>query len=230
MLNRKTRTLPCLGLTFLLSACGGGGGSLGDSPTINGTIQGWTLGSGYSLQAELASGPLTQQQRILATGSIDPQGTFSITLPGAAVMNQYVQSQGIVVTANSGCNGTLVGGVSVSPDPLQAIKIYFYAVQGTTHKRITQIGFNYMATTMSSTQSSTQVNYYYSLMTSTASGQVSCTSSTGTIRAAVSIGMVPGWNSVVSEVFAERQNTGMINGSTSMYTGSAPGQAQWTFN
>lgn len=230
MLNRKIRTLPCLGLTFLLASCGGSSGSLGDSPTISGAVQGWTLGAGYSLQAELVNGPLTQQQRVLATGTIDPQGAFSITLPGTAVMNQYVQSQSIVVTANSGCNGMLVGGVTVSPDPLQAIKVYFYAVQGTTRKRISQIGFNYMATAQSSTQSSTQVGYYYSLATSTASGQVSCTTSTGTVRAAVSIGMVPGWNALVTEAFAEKQNTGTTNGSTSMYSGTAPGQAQWTLN
>jgi hypothetical protein len=230
MLNRNYRTLSYLGLSLLLSACGGGSGSLGDSPTLSGAIQGWTLGSGYSLQAELTTGALTQQQRVIATGTIDPQGVFSITLPGAAVMNQYAQYQSTVVTGNSGCNGTISGAVSVSPDPLQAIKIAFYAAQGTTHKRITQLGYSIMATQQASTQSSTQVTYYFSPGTGTASGQVTCTSATGTVRAALSVGMSPGWNSIVTEAFAEKQNTGMTNGSTSLYSGPAPSQAQWTLN
>lgn len=230
MLNRKYTALSYLGLSLFLSSCGGGSGSLGDSPTLGGTIQGWTLGSGYSLQAELTAGALTQQQRVIATANIDPQGSFSITLPGAAVMDQYAQYQSTVTTSNSGCGGTLSGAVSVSPDPLQAIKIAFYAVQGTMRKRINQISYSIMATPQAGTQSSTTVTYYYSTGTGTASGQVTCTTATVTVRAALSLGISPGWNSVVTEAFSEKQNTGATSGSTSLYSGSAPSQAQWTLN
>lgn len=219
--------LPCLGLVLGMSACGGGGSSLGDSPTLSGTIQAWSLGSGYSLQAELTTGA---QQQVLSSGSIDPQGTFSITLPGAEVMNQYTQYQSTVATSETGCGGTVDGTVTVSPDPMLGIKVTFYAVQGTTRKRVSQTGFNIMATTQTSTQSSTQVSYYFMSVPGSASGQISCVTPTTTVRASLNLGLVPGWNSVVRESFAEKLSTGTTSGSTSLYSGTAPAQAPWSLN
>lgn len=232
--------LPSLGFLSLLSlsvvngGCGGSGGVLGDSPTISGRIEAWSMGSGYTLQAEVSAAPTAQ--RILATGTIDPGGNFSITLPGAAVMNTYSTYQSTLVSGNVNCSGAVEGSISVNPNPITGVSPRFYAVLGTTRRRVSLTAINATQTTQSASTTQTSVAYYYSAVDASASGQISCTitsgtsSQQGTVRSSLGLSMAPGWNSVVSDLRAEQTAGQPSTSSVTLYSGSAPGQAQWILN
>jgi hypothetical protein len=137
--------LSLISLSVLNGGCGGSGGILGDSPTITGRIEAWSMGSGYTLQAEVSAAPTAQ--RILATGAIDPAGNFSITLPGAAVMNTYSPHQSTLVSGSVNCSGAVDGSLSVNPNPIVGVQPRFYAVLGTNRRRVSLLAINATQTT-----------------------------------------------------------------------------------
>lgn len=230
--------LPGLGFLSLISlsvvngGCGGSGGVLGDSPTISGRIEAWSMGSGYTLQAEVSAAPTAQ--RILATATIDPGGNFAITLPGATVMNTYGAYQSTIVSGSVNCSGPVDGSISVNPNPIVGVQPRFYAVMGTTRRRVSLTAINAMQTTQTVSATQTSVSYYYSAVDASASGQVSCTVNTGmqqgTVRSSLGLSIAPGWNSVVADLRTDQTTGQPANSTVNLYSGSPPPQAQWILN
>lgn len=229
--------LPGLGFLSLISlsgvngGCGGSGGFLGDSPTISGRIEAWSRGSGYTLQAEVSAAPMAQ--RILATGMIDSEGNFSITLPGPAVMNTYTSYQSTLVSGNINCGGPVDGSFSLDPNPIMGVEPSFYAVQGTNRRPVKLTAF---FTAQTTSQTLVNVSYDYSPINASASGQINCSiiddtgTQRGTVQTILSLSIAPGWNSVVSESRAEPTSGQRGNSTMTLYSGSAPGQARWILN
>lgn len=231
--------LPGLGFLSLISlsvvngGCGGSGGFLGDSPTISGRIQAWSLGTGYTLQAEVSAAPTAQS--ILAMGPIDAGGNFSITLPSTAVMTTYIAYPSTIASGRVSCSGTLEGSIAVNPNPLTGVQPRFYAVLGAIRKRVSLIAINSTQTAQTVSGIQTSVSYYYSATAGSASGQTRCTltgndSQQGTVRNSFSLSIAPGWNSVVTELRSELTSGQPASSAVSVYSGSGPGQAQWILN
>lgn len=231
MKSRTYRKLSFLFPMFLLGACGGGSGFLGETPTLSGRVEAWSLGTGYTVQAEVTAAVTDPSLRVLGTGTIDEVGQFSITLPGAEVMNKYGNFQSTLISGASDCNGgTLDGSVTVNPNPLQGVKLTLYAVSGSTKRRISQTSTSLTRMNQMSTQTSLGVAYYYSLIQGSASGSATCTAGSISSRISLGVGLNPGWNSVVTDVHTEQLAPSSGTVSSTLYSGSAPVQVQWTLN
>lgn len=84
-----------LGTLALLTGCAAGG-SLGDSPTVGGQLQGNSMQPGY-MSVRVGTG-------VTASGSIDAKGNFSVTLPGAAVLADALLPPAFSI-GRTGCSG-----------------------------------------------------------------------------------------------------------------------------
>lgn len=111
------RSAAALALSAGLFGCGPDASSLGETPTLAGRIPTWTQGQGQ-VWAKVSG-------TVLATGSVDPGGSFSLTLPGRDVMAP-------LLTPMSFCpkSGTYTGyncNLSIEPPEAQAVFVGFSA-------------------------------------------------------------------------------------------------------
>lgn len=227
-------TLGFLTLAVVLASCGGGSGGITPTPdpdpgsgdgggtsskVVSGTIENWT-GQTAVLKAEfLTSGPLP----VLTEGPINPDGTFSLTLPGADVIGQYLEpwtgTQCDDVEGGSGSIEITPGELELSPP----LRLDVYASSDSQ-----PIGT--LAYTVSS--GATQVEYVYSASDGTITGSCTFTFEDGngaevSNTDAYNVNLAAGWNELIVEYTFPEEGFGVADSNT--YTGNVPSGAFWSY-
>lgn len=207
----RSQVLSCLVL-LALGACGGGGGALGDSPTLTGQIQNWTQGTGYTLQANVGG-------NVAAMAPVDQSGKFSITLPGAAVVTPWLAASNF--TPANGCTGQ----VNVSPTTLKSATPSFIAVKGTDTP--INVGLGGGSINLGGPVDVTNVLFTYVDQDASATGEIKCTGSGGgpSSDTTYSVSVARGWNTVVTHETGMAVPGGML--SISIANGGIPSGVQW---
>lgn len=236
MYLRSRLAAPCLGILILLGACEPKEEELTGPPmqaasdsqspdgslAIAGRFPDWRKGTSYVVEAQvIKSGAYT----VLAAAPVDAQGTFSLTLPGAEVMRQYTPAAWL--GSLSSCTGSGTGSITASPDPLTGVNVTFRMVRSNVSNPTGQRSESAVSDGQRFIVESTEVLYVFSPVSGTAAGSMTCTEQGGTKQTSVSVGLVPGWNTVIKETRTVLQ-TGLPASSTlTLRSGAAPASVAW---
>jgi hypothetical protein len=200
-------------LVALLGGCGDGA-ALGDSPTLTGQVQSWALGA-TTIGVSLDNAHETTNQ-VVASGTLDATGQFSVTLPGAAAVESSLAATDFSM-GNGGCDPSY--SVTLSPATLRSATAQFN-VSSTTHTSagtFTTEGDLTLGATAPSANGpyGLTILYAYFSADGTASGKLLCGAGTTTVNIDVS----EGWNTL---------RVVTLGNDTDVSSGPPPSAAVWT--
>lgn len=187
-----------LALSLSLVACGTPSPTIpqpdpaGLTDQVSGTIQGWKDGTA-TVEAQARPDPSTQASFVtLSSGTVNPDGTFTLTLPGAAAVEPYLNTT--QQTPRTGCTGVFTQSVKTA----RSFGIGSFALRRADRS---YIGF----LTQDSPTNSTPLeagNYfiarYYADQAFTVTGTLDCPGSKITLN----LNLKKGWNAAVNTVDA----------------------------
>jgi hypothetical protein len=211
--SRARWAMEAAAIVALLGGCGDGG-PLGDSPTISGQVQSWTLGA-TALDVSLDSAHETSDATV-TSGTVDATGHFSVTLPGAAAVASSLAATDFSM-GYSGCDPST--SVTLSPPTVLSASAQLNVSSTTKNSGGTFTSEGELtlgATAPAATgQYTLSVVYSYFDEDATASGTLLC----GPEIITVNVDVSKGWNSlrVVS-----------LGDQTDVSSGPPPSAAAWT--
>lgn len=186
----------------------------GHEKLISGTVEDWT-GGAATVRAEILTGTGDTGGPVLAEGTIDASGAFSLTLPGAETMGQY-----LFPIESGPCGEGSTGTIEVTPSPLE-IAVPAFSVYSSADDAF--IGF--LAQVGVLPGSYVGVSQFYSALSGTVQG--SCTiegegpdGEPLTYTLIYALDLEPGWNDVISE------SAGF---DTNIRTGAIPAGVSWQY-
>ncbi len=200
-------------IVALLGGCSDGG-PLGDSPTISGQVQGWTLGA-TALDVSLDNAHETTNATV-TSGTVDTTGHFSITLPGAAAVASSLGATDFSMDY-SGCDSN--SPVTLSPPTVLSASAQFNVSSTTKNSEgtFTTEGELTRGATAPAANGQYTLNIVYSYFNedATASGTLLC----GAELITVSVAVQKGWNTLRVVSLGDR---------TDVSSGPPPSAAVWT--
>jgi hypothetical protein len=181
----KCHSFAALGL-MLTIACGGPEWELGDVPELSESIEGWPLGPGYTVRAQLSGG--RPEDPPLAEAPLAADGTFHMTLPGASALG------GALVPIDSvprfGCDAA----PAVSPPELRIVPTWLVAVKpGAAEVPLRRTDAPLDGPLMGLTEAS----YLYSDTDGSLTGELGCLGGGYDTRTRYDIHLRRGWNVVL---------------------------------
>ena len=177
--------------------------SLGERPVLQGKIDSWSSGPGFSLEASVISAP--DGISGLATAPIDEFGNFAITLPDAFTLASYLVQQNIDPKKPlPNCSGI---EFQSNPQQFMTAVLRLQAIKGSTKFLVFQ------------GNPTTNVAYIYSDKEVNQVGSIKCIYGTLTATEMINVHLTRGWN---REIIIPN-----ATGSTTT-TGELPDGVKWT--
>ena len=217
-----------LSLTAILVACPAnsgttpppsGGNNTNTAPTsISGTVQGWNSGAGVVELLPSSYADKSATNPALSSGTINADGSFSVALPSAAAVTPYLSTFTNTFSPGSSCTG----GFTSSTAGAQGLGISLLNVRQ-NGKYVTSLSPTVTTSQTSGntlTLTATSKVWLYVNAATTLSGQISCTSTSGsttsTAKLSVNAALNQGWNVLVETL----TTTGVAGSGQSSTTGS----------
>lgn len=206
-----------LGAGCLSSGCGSSGGALGENPTVSGQIEAWSGGSGYTINVV----PLTTPtgQTVLATGTIDASGAFSIEFPRPDAIAPYLISP--VPTKSTVCTSAPTANpadLKVAPVSLTLKKA------GETSQLLVLYSRKPANNTMPGDVSA---SFLYADRDGDVSGQTKCETTTSSVMGDANLQLRKGWNINISKIVEFNSTPPEFHVVSQSYTGALPAEVKW---
>ena len=204
----------CVGLAA--SGCGDGDGALGESATVTGNIDSWSEGAGYSVSARAFDSQL--QLTEVASGTIEPNGAFSLVLPKSEAITPYLSPyspQGSAVCSSQ---------PTVAPLELRALSLVLFAKKAGSPDIALLSTSGKPSTPMAG---DTGANFLYADRDAKISGQAKCDSASTSMISDYALELHKGWNIALTKYseYSISPSGGRIVSET--HNGSLPAEVRW---
>jgi hypothetical protein len=217
MMKNARPVMALLAAGVLSSGCGLPEGALGETPMLSGQIEGWSGGTGYAINVV----PLTQSsgETVLATGTVDASGAFSIELPSPDAIAQYLMPA--IPIKNPTCSAV----PTANPSDLKIVPVALTAKKaGATSQVIILFSRKPSNNTMAG---DVGANFVYTDRDGDVTGQTKCDTSGSSVTGDQSWHLRKGWNIISSKILDFNGAVSNFRLASESHTGALPPEVKW---
>lgn len=217
MMKNVCPVMALLAAGLLSSGCGLPEGALGETPMLSGQLEGWSGGTGYAINVVPLT--LSSGETVLATGTVDASGAFSIELPRPEAIAPYLMPA--LPNANPACSAV----PAANPPDLKIVPVALTAKKaGATSQVVILLSRKPTNNTMIG---DVGANFVYTDRDGDVTGQTKCEPSGSSVTGDQSWHLRKGWNIIVSKILDFNGASSDFRLASESHTGALPPEVKW---